>query len=476
MGRFAAIGIALAIAGVGADRARACEPVFGYEPPTNYELIAEADIVVVALAVWEVPRGTFGSSVVLRVSDIIKGHAKVGDLVEVPGFTGHYEGPTAEGELRHTRPGAYGGSCIAFDYAVGRSYVLMLGRTRSGELAIHMYPWARVNDEAQALWVSVVRAYASISALRDEAKEEAALRALRRRALSQGGRGAALAKDIDAHLRAATKWKSAASLERLYREAATAKDRERAVRAIALRGDRASLAFMTERLRETWAAGVPDPSRLHTMVLYFGRQPNDHALALLAAMSLTIRGYERIAIAGILGRLAGPRLQGAIELALTTSTPDEARAFARYFARNPFRSTFALAQIRAHLKRPFTGDFEMTIAAAAMGDPQVLAWAAARSTREPSRPQRPTDDRGKEPDDHRWLAATVVAVSPLPEANALASRIIAERREDFVQLVDGYEYAAHPNARARLREIAALQLNARERRSVDRTATGGWPR
>jgi hypothetical protein len=205
--------------------------------------------------------------------------------------------------------------------------------------------------------------------------------------------------------------------------------------AVAVADAAPALPSMKQRLAETWAAR-PGSEPIHVVAEYFEAQPDDDALALLAAMMPSLGDDDRADVADTLGRRAGPALQGAMELALVRCVESECIDVARYFARHPFLSTFAIALMRTRLQQPFDHDPQMTLAAAAMGDPQLLAWAGKRLAREPSPPRREGPPRqSSEPLDDRWLAVQIVAVSPLPEAHAMADRIVAEGREDFMLLI-----------------------------------------
>jgi hypothetical protein len=195
--RIAAIAVVAAVAVIVASAASvrpadACSVVRTYLPPSNYELVAMTPRIVVARAVAEVaaPGTMTGMRIALEVTAVVRGTGVArGDRIEVRGSTQHYRGPSAPGDFSKARPGAYSGACTAWDYAIGKHYVLFLEQYDGGWDTLGL-PFTRVNEEIDpaaaggAPWLAAVTAYAQIAALPAPADRRKALDAL----VARGGR------------------------------------------------------------------------------------------------------------------------------------------------------------------------------------------------------------------------------------------------------------------------------------------------
>ena len=110
------------------------------------------------------------------------------------------------------RKGALSGACVAFDYAVGRQYLLLL-KTSGPEPVVLSPPFARVNEEVSGRddpWVVGIERYIAISKLLTFEERNSALQDLRARAEPESE----LHKDITAFLDHPWPGKPAAALAR----------------------------------------------------------------------------------------------------------------------------------------------------------------------------------------------------------------------------------------------------------------------
>src|SRR5215207_6047458 len=131
--------------------ADACTPTFTYLPPSNFELVASTPRIVIAKAVGEVkPKNQDEDDffIDLDVTSVLKGPGKVGERVRVSGSTMRYLGASAKDDFSRPRKGAFVGSCTAWDYKLGKHYLLLLTEWR-GEWHTRGEPFTRVNEEVE---------------------------------------------------------------------------------------------------------------------------------------------------------------------------------------------------------------------------------------------------------------------------------------------------------------------------------------
>lgn len=157
---------------VAAGPAAACSMMAGYKVPTNLELAAQADTIVIA-SVETVRAGEdkWRGTIVAKPSTLLKG-AVLPETVELAGAaivdseTAGMVVASAARELRAPNPGALIGGCVRYVFAKGMKLVLFLERDKAGQLVPYRSSFSRdaedVADE-NALWVKAVREYAAIS-------------------------------------------------------------------------------------------------------------------------------------------------------------------------------------------------------------------------------------------------------------------------------------------------------------------------
>lgn len=101
-----------------------------------------------------------------------------------------------------------------------------------------------------------------------------------------------------------------------------------------------------------------------------------------------------------------------------------------------------------------------------MGDSEVLKWAGEHVKNETG--------------EHRWLPYYVIAISPLPEANLIARKIIyGDYQKGIIWLVQGYgKPYTGPHKWIFLKEITAFKQKSEElkiciKRTLERMADRG---
>jgi hypothetical protein len=459
--------------------ASACSVSSDFLPPSNYELVRLAGQIVLARAVSATSGG-----VTFEVVEALRGSAlKPKDVITLEGYVGRYAGPSPVGDFSAARPGAASGGCIAYDYEVGRQFLLLL-RGQGPRWATVGIPFARVNEEVTTPgdpWLASVRRYAQVAALADPVKERAALEALRAQAERSPSPSLpeALAVDIARHTRTPSAYKTFAELKAMYDAAPPDRSKGRVLLAITMRGDPAAGPFVAQILKQAQANPAGSGPLLDPLAHYYDKVPDSRSLQDLADLYVqlgTTRGHARWQIMWTLIHRAGPVHRPTMLKAIEGADDEEAGRLAAWFARYPS------PEAQAHLTKRLRGDFEnkteLTFALAAMGAKAPLDWAFG-VLRTPSAPQRTSNTHsfrvGDKPDT-RWVAPYVVARSPLPEADRAAATIIRARQDDFITLVQGYEEASHAHAERRLKEIAALpDLNDIERVWLDRAVRAHAP-
>jgi hypothetical protein len=420
--------------------ADACSVSSTFIAPTNFELVADVDAIVVARAERTLP-GSELTNIKFAVTAVVKGKIAVGDTLTLQGIAS-YRGASNPHDFSKARPGAYAGGCVAYDYALGHHFLLFLRATSDG-WGVAGTPFARVNEEVDPrgdAWSTAVRDYARIAALpaADRSKE---LHALHARYATGGVAEHAIASDLDMHFASPTPGKPFAELEAMYR----AKPDSRTVLAIGVGGDPAARAFMAGIVDDL--AKHPDRADFQAVASYFEKVADPAVVAKLAAVYVALgpsHQSERWPVMWLLIRRADASHQAMLEKALAGASDEEAGRLGAWFARHP--SEAARKEIRRRIGTDYDKKWELALAAAGVGDADVVRWAQATLA--------------APPDDDRWKADYVLARSPLPAADAAARTIIAKGGPDLVALVQGYGEAVHANVDARLADIERTSKDA----------------
>lgn len=194
-----ALGSILALAlGLAALPASACTPAPGYRVPSNLELAADAEAIVLAEVVagaLDPGEDPFESTITLRPLETLKGAAFAGDFPlygmmlsrDADPELGMLSEPT---EFERAHPVSYIGACVRFIFPLGTTALFFLRRDEAGrwEPAGGAFSrWAEDVAGRDAPWVALTRLYARAAAL-PEAE---------RRALLEGERAKLLQRAAD---------------------------------------------------------------------------------------------------------------------------------------------------------------------------------------------------------------------------------------------------------------------------------------
>lgn len=150
--------------------ALACSMVPGYKVPTNLELAAAADTIVVARLTSEKAGPNFWEGSVFATPEVLLKGGNLPTIVEIVGarFSNGGRNPTRSNprELREANPDALMGGCVRYIFAKDMKLVLFLKRNDYGEMVPYRSSFSRDSEDVpdeNALWVKAVREYANIS-------------------------------------------------------------------------------------------------------------------------------------------------------------------------------------------------------------------------------------------------------------------------------------------------------------------------
>ena len=169
-----AAAVLFAAGAVGPTAAGACSMAAGYRVPTNLELAARAETIVVATITGERKgKEPWDGAVLTRPVTLLKG-PKLPEKVELGGAylaaderSRRMVAPSDPRELRAPNPGAMIGGCVRYIFAPGMRLVLFLERGKGGRLVPIRSSFSRDAEDVSgqdALWVKAVREYAGIGA------------------------------------------------------------------------------------------------------------------------------------------------------------------------------------------------------------------------------------------------------------------------------------------------------------------------
>lgn len=198
-------------------RAAACSVTGDYVRPSNFELVAMADAIVVATAEGPatVPADEHSpSGVRFKVTGTLKGQAPA-----TVTFRFAHIGRATPGnpnDLSAANGEAYAGPCNRMTYARGGTYVLLLERDDAGALRPVGMAFSRVNEDytgENSLWVRTIRLYLEVQKGHDPMAQLTRLETLRGQLLTRTDPVAkAQAADIQDHLTSRSPWKPTAFL------------------------------------------------------------------------------------------------------------------------------------------------------------------------------------------------------------------------------------------------------------------------
>ena len=436
----------------------ACSVVMGYVRPTNYELVKEADAIVLANAIsferkGEIRRGKSYGIFKFKVLDRFKGDFK-DEFISVEGDNDLR--PWGDPSDFSFTKGDHG-PCNPTDYELKGNYVLFLGNWK-GVWSVSGAPFTRVNvlvEGTNAPWTKAVRQYARISKLNDYENEKAALRELRSRAQANDADcPKALIQDIDAHFSKPTPAKSFSDLQALYEQTKDTETREYVLWACA-RGEKLEAKeFFQNLLRSGEWSQFP-----HPVCSYVARvKLSGFSDAFAATLSTNRVEHERRMLLIALSGSAEASEQPLMQKVLESINEEETVILGDWFVKHP--SQEAIKQFTKLASKDYFENHELTLALAGMGDTNVLNWAK---------------EFVKRPAENGWLGYYVFARSPLPAADVLARQTIQRGDSDgLVSLVQGYQDSKRTDRLDRIKDTIALKTKSRKLIYWLRRTLGDW--
>lgn len=425
-----------------------CSTVVGYVRPTNYELVKQADAIVVAQAIsfkrQKTFRGHHYGVFEFKVVENLKGDCNAASLsVEGDDDVSSWGDPEDFSFDKGDR-----GFCNATDYKLKAHYVLFLENWK-GKWIVSGPPFTRINvmvEGANAPWVKAVRQYSLVAALDNYEQEKDGLRELRTRAMAKDPTcPPGLVKDIDNHFVRPTPAKSFNDLKRLYQENLDVETREYVLWGLVEGKRQEAEEFVRELMKgDDWKLYViPICSYISAFKLPGFHEP------LAAELARTEKWYTRqMLLHGLVGT-AGASQQDFMQRVLQSLNGEElkkeAEILADWFINHP--SPEAVKHYTALAQTNYAEAWELTIKLAEMGDTNVIVWA---------------QEFAKKKNQKDWMAYYVYSHSPLPFADELASKVISKGdSEELTGLVQGYMDSMRTNRLDRLKEIVALKLKDR---------------
>lgn len=396
----------------------ACSLKIGTVLPANYELVQQAEGIVVARAKSTGLTDRGNRYIVFRVDRVLKGDPGVTEL-RLPGHL-DFRGTAEPGDLSRARPGAYDGMCFADDYRLGHDYLLLLRRIDTG-WDLHSAAFSRVNEEISGPgdpWLQAVEHYVRIGELSDHRLESDALTALRD---GYAREIPGLAADIEHWFDHPSPRKPVEDNIALLVHPNSWERREQVLWVLAQQGDPlAGPVFESLMDSNEWLA-VPGPVS-HYMVVTGNRGRLPDLVSHYPAVE------DRWTLLASILELAEEGDQELLLPLLPLAGKDDLKRLAQWFAAHPHPR--ATENLRRAVDGQYESRWDLSIELAVIGDRGVLEWAAAQ------------ENAG-----HRhWVVDYVLARSPLPDARPHVARILESGdRSRQMNVVDAQTHSPRPN-------------------------------
>lgn len=414
----------------------ACSTVRGYIRPPNYDLVKHTDAIVIGEAVSYQQGKDRDSQFTFKILDRLKG-SFTEDVLINEGYN-LYKGKSDDNDFSRARPGAYTGACNAYDYQVGKKYVLFLNEYEN-RWQISGPPFSRINEEVTSLespWVVTVKHYVRISLIGNYEKEKEQLKKLSEITLKTDNikeypKG--LVEDVSTYFKKPYPTKSYSDLLALYQSATSEQEKEYVLWALAQAGHDEAKPFFINLLETDQWQKYPYP-----VCAYIEKKKERKAIEILAKAFLkTSKSYERSPMMRAIIAMAEKSDQSLMNQLLKTMDAEEAGWYGNWFVKNP--SEEALRTLKKIAIGKYRTSYQVAFHLASMGDNSVLQWAKQLL---------------KTSKEDRWMAFYIFALSPLPEADQIASSIIqGKNQEELTSLIQGYEDSLNPNRWDRLQDI-----------------------
>lgn len=423
--------------------ALACSISMEYLRPSNYDLVKETDVIVLAAARSSRQKqsedGYPLTFVTFDILETIKG-AYDQPFIEIEGHT-EYRGRTPEDDFSEPRAGAFSGACNAYDYRLGGRFLLFL--TRIDNEWITLEPaFSRINEEvdgSQSPWVTTVRHYVRIATSGDNRIQEQALRDLQKQA-EEGADPAhypvALVADIDAYFATPYPTRSFSDLMAMY---ARVDDYSKNSVLFALaksRNPEAAAVFHKLAASKKSLSQYPGP-----VGAYLVHSGDRTVLQLLMHAYPRLAKNSRWSVMWALIQRADQRDQAGMLQVLHSANEEEFTRLSAWFVNYPYPP--ATAALKHFVGQRYQERYKTAVSLATLGDKETFRWAKTHL---------------RSPSEDQWIPYYLVAASPLAEADEVAQSIIrGDSAIELSYLVDGYGDSINPQKWQRLEQIVDLR-------------------
>ncbi len=404
----------------------ACSFADGYLGTTTYDLVKDADAILLAEPVSEE-----GNIVLFNVTEVMKG----------------------EYDSKVIRTRSFGNNCFPYNFLTKISYpreillqftppeikfkyILFVDKTRAGwivseEAASRTAIPITKSDESL---LKKIRHFIRIDSIRDYEVEKKELKKLAK--LAKSGRNIteyprSLVADLEKYFKFPSPHKSFKDLKQLNSH--SSKEEKRDVLWALAWGKHAEAAdFIIDLLKN------PIPlNYLGPFSEFIARTKNETLLLRLGKNYPTLDKESRWPLMWALIRTADERHKDMMLAALRSADKEEAGRLVEWFVRYP--NDDATEIVKALVGKDYQENYEISLGLAGLGDGETLSWAK---------------EFMNSSSEDRWMAYYAIARSPLKEADNLAKRVIeASGTDDLVSLIQGYKESRNPNRWDRLRDI-----------------------
>lgn len=422
----------------------ACSLADGYLRPSNYDLVKETDVILLAEAIsfdkaaeanerHSFPKLTF------KILEVIKGTFTQDFLVHFGVDT--YLGKSDEDDFSAVRPGADTGACNAYDYQIGKKFLLFVKRNKAA-WDITGAAFSRINEEvgsSDSPWVIAVRHYARIGSLGNYEAEKAELRRVQesaKRGKEASKYPAGLIRDIDCFFKSPYPTRSYEDLIILYSNPSK-EERKNVLWAFAKGKHPEAKPFIQDLLQSGRWEEYIDP------VSEYVKQTKDRTLfEAMASMYLKIKDKsKRWPIMWALIEVANEKDSQVMLSALKSADEEEAGGLAVWFVQHPLEEATEI--IKKLVDGKYEERWKLAFSLAELGDYRVFEWAKGV-----------INGSG----ENKWMGYYIIARSPLAEADKLARVIIQENNaENLSSLIQGYANSNNPDRLERLRDVINLK-------------------
>ncbi len=385
---------------------------------SNYELVKMADDILLVTPESNIREYNLRFTIISSLKGTYKSKEIIGYGTLDPN---EYKGASQRGEFSRARPGTYSGTGKAYDYLIGKQYLIFVKKQKvySGldqtffekqiegeyiwEVGVHYLSRDReeVSGEDDP-WVKAVKLYMKIAKLNDYEAEKSELKKLLN---SPTNAPVGVVDDIKRHFEAITPMKSYEDLVLLRNNLKTDKDRDKCVLAMmaALYPEAFDLVCKEHPNDEKYFFEVKHPERSKRWLEIFSKiESEDSKRDALKLLLANVTEEEEDKVLPFIKYVDQTSYSGELLARWIVEHPNEERiAVLKECVGNDYKSKWRMAEPLAHF-----------------GDKEILDWAIKQL----------------ESDDYT-IPVHVIGYSPRPEALQAAKKIIASGEKNRIDIL-----------------------------------------